>query len=118
MSGGYKFAEGCHQLANVINDVDKSKDPIYNTPVGAMTESKANDNSVDLAAGVIIGGVSLSSVNFLNTISTVIGVKSTIEAVGEAVTEPEKTFDANTFEGEFSGSPFRAYDPYLDGEIY
>jgi RHS repeat-associated protein len=94
MHGAYKVGKGIHQLANVISGTDADADPKYNTPEGAITESKVVDNVVDLATGLITAS---SGNNILTTINTVSTINSSASVVIETLSNQTQH---NTEEGD------------------
>ena len=99
MHGGYKVAEGVHQIANVITGTDSSEDPNYSTPIGSITEDKA----VDAATDIIVSGNPLGPNIFstaVNTISLGISTSNLSEALKD--TPDNKTSTQNKTIGKES----------------
>ena len=106
MHGGYKFAEGIHQVTNVMAGTEPNADPSYATPEGSISQSEVIDHIADLIVGGIPSSVN-AAVDAVNLTSTGISAIQVFQDVNNS--QGSETSSVNHSQSEINEEPSETY---------
>jgi RHS repeat-associated protein len=106
MHGGYKFAEGVHQVTNVMAGTEPNADPSYATPEGSISQSEVIDHIADLIVGGIPSSVN-AAVDAVNLTSTGISAIQVFQDVKNS--QGSETSLVNHIQSEVNEEPSETY---------